>query len=67
VLGLLDDVIIVPAGIWLALRLIPAPLMAEFRAAAAERAERPVSLGAAAAIVALWLAAVGLTGWLLLR
>ena len=31
VLGYLDDLLIVPAGIWLALRLIPAELMAELR------------------------------------
>ena len=49
-LGLLDDLLIVPAGIWLALRLIPPALMAEFRAEAGARAERPVSRGAAVAI-----------------
>src|SRR6478609_1623131 len=43
VLGYLDDIIIVPLGILLAVRLIPPPLMAELRAQAAERAERPVS------------------------
>lgn len=31
ILGQLDDLIIVPAGLWLAIRLIPPPLMAEFR------------------------------------
>jgi hypothetical protein len=65
VLGLLDDLLIVPAGIWLALRLIPPALMAEFRAEAAARAERPVSRGAAVAIGALWLAAIALAAWLL--
>lgn len=63
VLGLLDDVIIVPLGVWAALRLIPPPLRAEFRAQAAQLAERPVSRTAAAAIVALWAAAIALGGW----
>jgi uncharacterized membrane protein YkvA (DUF1232 family) len=37
VLGYLDDVLIVPAGIWLTVRLIPAELMVEFRAEAIRR------------------------------
>ncbi|TIT56386.1 MAG: DUF1232 domain-containing protein, partial [Mesorhizobium sp.] len=37
VLGYLDDLIIVPLGILLAVKLIPAALMAEFRAAAIRR------------------------------
>ena len=41
VLGYLDDLLIVPLGIMLAVKLVPAPLMAEFRAAAAERENRP--------------------------
>lgn len=67
VLGLLDDLLIVPAGIWLALRLIPPTLMDEFRTRAAAWADRPVSRRAAAAIVLLWIAAIALCGWLLLR
>ena len=56
-IGYLDDLLIVPAGIWLAARLVPAPLLAELREEAARRSERPVSRVAAAAIVLLWLAA----------
>jgi uncharacterized membrane protein YkvA (DUF1232 family) len=66
VLGLLDDLLIVPAGVWAALRLIPPPLMAEFRAEAARIAERPVSRTAAAIIIALWTAAIAATAWWLL-
>ncbi|MYZ50502.1 YkvA family protein, partial [Propylenella binzhouense] len=55
VLGYLDDLIIVPLGIALAVRLVPAELMATFRAEAARRAERPTSAAGAAAIVAVWL------------
>ena len=55
VLGYLDDLLIVPLGIALAIRLIPTPLMAEFRARAAERLDRPRSLPAAVLIVAVWL------------
>ena len=37
VLGYLDDVIIVPVGIMLAVRMVPPPLMAEFRSEALKR------------------------------
>jgi uncharacterized membrane protein YkvA (DUF1232 family) len=68
VLGYLDDVIVVPLGIVLALRLIPADVMAECRARAeANRpASKPRDLIGAAVVVAIWLAlaAVG-ARWLL--
>ncbi|HEX8364805.1 MAG TPA: DUF1232 domain-containing protein [Allosphingosinicella sp.] len=66
VLGYLDDLLIVPAGIWLALELIPPPLMAELRAAA-ERRAKPASKAAAAVIVAVWLAVAAALAWLWLR
>lgn len=66
VLGYLDDLIIVPAGIWLALRLVPPPLMAELRAEADRRA-KPTSKVAAAVIVAVWLAVAGTSLGLWLR
>lgn len=64
VLGYLDDVILVPAGIMLVRRLIPADVFAECRAAADRVAERPTSRTAAAVIVVIWMAAVALTLWL---
>jgi uncharacterized membrane protein YkvA (DUF1232 family) len=42
VLGYLDDLLIVPAGIWLAVRMIRPELMTEFRARASDTA-RPRS------------------------
>src|SRR5678815_2138363 len=67
VLGYLDDIIIVPAGILLTIRLIPACLMDEFRAEAARRIDRPTSRAGAASIILLWLGALVLTGWILRR
>jgi uncharacterized membrane protein YkvA (DUF1232 family) len=64
VLGYLDDLIIVPLGIALAIRLIPPALMAEFRAEAVRRETRPTSRVAAVAIVALWLSAAAFLIWL---
>lgn len=66
VLGQLDDLLIVPAGLWLAVRLIPPAVLTEHRAAAAAALDRPVSRIAALAIVALWIAAIALTAWILL-
>jgi uncharacterized membrane protein YkvA (DUF1232 family) len=69
VLGTLDDLLIVPAGVWLALHLIPPGVMADSRAEAAAmiaRGERPVSRTAGAIIVALWVLVAGaVVYWLL--
>jgi uncharacterized membrane protein YkvA (DUF1232 family) len=67
VLGYLDDVILVPVGIWLVVRLIPAHVMAEHRELAAAAHDRPVSRTAAAVIVAIWIASALLCGWLIWR
>ncbi|MCA3704358.1 MAG: DUF1232 domain-containing protein [Methylobacterium sp.] len=68
ILGYLDDLVIVPLGILLAVRLIPAPLMAEFRAAAADRVERPTSRAGLVAIILIWvLTAIILLGLVWLR
>jgi uncharacterized membrane protein YkvA (DUF1232 family) len=67
VLGYLDDVVIVPLGILLAVRLIPGDLLAEHRAAAALAQARPVSSAGAMAVAAIWLAATLLSGWLAWR
>ena len=64
VLGYLDDMILVPLGIVLAVRLIPEPLLREFRAAAEGMANAPSSRTGAAVVVALWLAAAALLLWM---
>jgi uncharacterized membrane protein YkvA (DUF1232 family) len=72
VLGYLDDVVLVPLGIVLALRLIPAPVMADCRA----RADRAMAAGAgraprswvaAGVVVAVWLLLAALAVALVLR
>jgi uncharacterized membrane protein YkvA (DUF1232 family) len=65
ILGQLDDLILVPVGISLVLRLIPAPILERSR----RRAEielsgkKLVSKLAAAIIVAFWLTLIGLLLW----
>lgn len=57
ILGYLDDLILLPLGIALALRLIPPEVMAECREKAREimREGRPTNWIAAGVIVAIWL------------
>ena len=62
VLGLLDDILIVPAGIWLVVRLIPPELMATYRSEAAS-AERRVSLAGAAFVLLAWAAFIAAAFW----
>ena len=57
VLGLIDDAILIPAGLWLFVKLLPAGLMEEHRAAAAAAAERPRSRGGVLIVVAVWILA----------
>lgn len=53
-LGLLDELIIVPIGLFAAVKLIPDPLLDEFRSKADKAVERPISRAGAAMIILLW-------------
>lgn len=64
VLGYLDDVLIVPVGILVAVRLIPDPVLADLRAKAADQ-RRPTSIAGLTAIVTIWLASFALVAWLI--
>jgi uncharacterized membrane protein YkvA (DUF1232 family) len=67
VLGYLDDLILIPAGVVLARRMIPPVVLAECRVKAREvmAAGKPVNRAAAVVIVAIWLIAAALTAmWL---
>lgn len=66
VLGLLDDLVLVPLGIALVLRLIPPADMARHRAAADLTANTPRSWAGAAIVVTLWIAGLVWLGWILL-
>ncbi|MBD0270558.1 MAG: DUF1232 domain-containing protein [Acetobacteraceae bacterium] len=63
VLGYLDEVILLPPAILLAIRLVPPEVMAEHRATAAAAQAKPVSRAGAAIIVAVWLAAATALVW----
>lgn len=69
VLGYLDDLVLVPAGVFLALRMIPPPVMEDCRrkAAALINQRKPVNRVAAVFIVMVWLAAAALVVMVLVR
>jgi uncharacterized membrane protein YkvA (DUF1232 family) len=63
VLGYLDDLVLVPLGIAIALRMIPPPVIAECREEAriVLEQDRPTNWAAAVVIVAIWLFLAALT------
>jgi uncharacterized membrane protein YkvA (DUF1232 family) len=64
VLGYLDDLLIVPSGVWLALQLIPQAVMDDLRAQAEART-RPTSRIGLAMVLTIWLLAAAGAAWLL--
>jgi uncharacterized membrane protein YkvA (DUF1232 family) len=67
VLGYMDDIIIVPLGILIVVKLIPPEIIAEHRALAAGAQGRPVSHTAAIVIVVVWAASIVVAAWLCYR
>jgi uncharacterized membrane protein YkvA (DUF1232 family) len=63
VLGYLDDLVLLPAGIWLALKLIPKPVLEAARTKARSATEQPTSKAAAATIAVVWLVTAALLAW----
>ena len=55
VLGYLDDLVLIPLGVALVVKLVPAEVMQSAQARAAAAVERPTSRVAAVCIVAMWL------------
>jgi uncharacterized membrane protein YkvA (DUF1232 family) len=66
VLGLLDDALLIPAGLWLVAKMLPPGRLDEHRRAAEAAAERPMSKAGALIVIALW-AALAWLAWSWLR
>ncbi|MFX0062201.1 MAG: YkvA family protein [Candidatus Hermodarchaeota archaeon] len=60
ILGYLDDLVLVPLGIYIALKLIPSEIMEECRNRAEEESERDIPLGKKVAIIILLLWIIGI-------
>lgn len=67
VLGYLDDLILVPAGIWLAIRMVPAEVIQESRVKARSLIDRPRSRAGVVLVVLIWLLLIALTVYLIYR
>jgi uncharacterized membrane protein YkvA (DUF1232 family) len=65
ILGLLDDLVIVPAGLFAVRGLVPPTVLKECRELAGKgvHASRAWRLAGGAVVVALWLSCVGLVVW----
>jgi len=67
VLGLLDDLVLVPLGIALVVRMIPADVWGECLNAARDRMERPKSRLGIAAVLVVWVLFLAAVAWLVAR
>ena len=69
VLGYLDDLVLIPLGIMLVIRLIPEEVLAECRRQSDEIVGRATHLAkiAAAVIVAIWILTGALVAWIVVR
>lgn len=66
VLGFLDDLVLVPLGIIICLRMIPPQVMMEARIAARRQMEMTRSNTAAVVVIAIWIAIAVLLGvWII--
>jgi uncharacterized membrane protein YkvA (DUF1232 family) len=66
IVGYLDDLILVPIGIWVCLQLVPPEILAEHRAAADRIVHKPVSKSAAVIVIGLWLLVTAVVGLIFL-
>jgi uncharacterized membrane protein YkvA (DUF1232 family) len=56
VLGYLDDLVLIPIGLMLAIKLVPPSILAECRIRAVDKNDKPVSRVAGAIVLVIWLA-----------
>jgi uncharacterized membrane protein YkvA (DUF1232 family) len=67
VLGYLDDLILIPLGVALAIKMIPPDVLAECRQEARDAKDRPVNRVAAVVVVVVWIALAALAVGLVTR
>ena len=67
ILGYLDDLLILPLGIMIAVRLIPSSLMSEFREQASSYSQLPANRAGIVIVIGIWIAAVSTLGLFVLH
>ena len=67
VLGYVDDLILLPLGIALAVKMIPASVLVDCRTKAEALSEKPTNRKAAVFVIAIWLAIAAVLIWLAYR
>lgn len=67
VIGFVDDVILVPLGIVLVIKLVPPEILAEHRAHADRAMALPKNRIGAIVVLCIWIVVVGVSGWLAWR
>ena len=63
IIGYLDDILLVPIGLWIAMRMVPDDVIEDCRAQATQLTERPSSRAAVLTIVVIWMGAAAAIGW----
>ncbi|WP_109808615.1 YkvA family protein [Sphingosinithalassobacter portus] len=54
ILGLVDDMILIPLGVWLFEKMVPDALLAEYRAKAEKESRLPIAWGGIVIVLLLW-------------
>ncbi|WP_431469817.1 YkvA family protein [Sphingosinithalassobacter sp. LHW66-3] len=54
ILGLLDEAVLIPLGVWVFEKMVPPALLAEHRAHAERASDRPIAWGGILIVGALW-------------
>ncbi|MGH9717123.1 MAG: YkvA family protein [Candidatus Acidiferrales bacterium] len=67
VVGFVDDVILVPLGIVLVIKLVPVEILQEHRAHAERAMELPKNRIGAIVVFCIWIVVIGVSGWLAWR
>ena len=65
IIGYLDDVLLVPMGLWIAMRMVPDDVIEDCRARATQLTARPTSRIAALTIVVIWTGTAAGIGWII--
>lgn len=63
ILGLLDDLILIPIGIALIIKIIPAEVMNDCRQKASETTDKPTNWYAASFIILIWILLIVFVSW----